>query len=60
VAKPSSDAPVLFHPECYSSRIKQPKDDSDKLLMKDVERVHWDTDDAKAEECFCNTRNDAN
>ena len=45
VAKPSSNAPVLFDVECESSTIKQRKDGSYKLVMEDVERVHWDTDD---------------
>ena len=45
MAKPPSDAPVLFDVECDSSTIKQRKDGSYKLVMEDVERVHWETDD---------------
>ena len=45
MAQPPSDAPVLFDVECDSSTIKQGKDGSYKLVMEDVERVHWETDD---------------
>ena len=47
MAKPPSDAPVLFDVECESSTIKQRKDGSYKLVMEDVERVHWETDEAE-------------
>ena len=50
MAKPPSDAPVLFDVQSESSTIKQRKDGSYKLVMKDVERVHWETDEAEAEE----------
>jgi len=50
VAKPP--APVLFDVQSESSTIKQGKDGSYKLVMKDVERVHWETDEAEAEEGY--------
>ena len=52
MAKPPSDAPVLFDVQSESSTIKQRKDGSYKLVMKDVERVHWETDEAEAEEGY--------
>ena len=60
MAKPPSDAPILFDVECESSTIKQRKDSSYKLVMEGVKKVHWDTDDAEAKEGYCNTRNYAN
>ena len=56
MAKPPSDAPVLFDVECDSSTIKQRKDGSYKLVMEDVERVHWETDDAEAEDGYYNAK----
>ena len=55
-AKPPSDAPVLFDVECDSSTIKQRKNGSYKLVMKDVERVHWETDEAEAEDGYYNAK----
>jgi len=52
VAKPPSDAPVLFDVQSESSTIKQGKDGSYKLVMEGVEKVHWETDDAEAEEGY--------
>ena len=56
MAKPPSDAPVLFDVECDSSTIKQRKDGSYKLVMEDVERVHWETDDAEADDGYYNAK----
>ena len=39
-----------------SSKIKQRKDGSYKLVMEDVERVHWETDDADAEDGYYNAK----
>ena len=56
MAKPPSDAPVLFDVECDSSTIKQRKDGSYKLVMEGVERVHWETDDAEADDGYYNAK----
>ena len=56
MTKPPSDAPVLFDVECESSTIKQRKDGSYKLVMEDVERVHWETDEAEAEDGYYNAK----
>lgn len=56
VAKPPSDAPVLFDVECDSSTIKQRKNGSYKLVMEDVERVHWETDEAEADDGYYNAK----
>ena len=50
MAKPPSDAPVLFDVQSESSKIKQRKDGSYKLVMDDVERVRWETEEAYEEE----------
>ena len=50
MAKPPSDAPVLFDVQSESSTIKQRKDGSYKLVLKEVERVHWVTDNDEAKE----------
>ena len=52
MAKPPSDAPVLFDVQSESSTIKQDKDGSYKLVMEDVEKVHWETDDAEAKDGY--------
>ena len=56
VAKPPSDAPVLFDVQSESSTIKQRKDGSYKLVMKDVEKVHWVTDNDDAKEGLINAK----
>ena len=62
MAKPPSDAPVLFDVECDSSTIKQRKNGSYKLVMEDVERVHWETEQVDEEEIpdteegYCNAK----
>ena len=56
MAKPPSDAPVLFDVQSESSTIKQRKDGSYKLVMKDVEKVHWVTDNDDAKEGLINTK----
>ena len=56
MAKPPSDAPVLFDIESDSSTIKQRKDGSYKLVMEGVERVHWETDDAEADDGYYNAK----
>ena len=50
MAKPPSDASVLFDVQSESSTIKQGKDGSYKLVMEDVERVHWETVQVDEEE----------
>ena len=52
MAKPPSSAPVLFDVQSESSTIKQGKDGSYKLVMEDVETVHWETDNAEAEDGY--------
>ena len=59
MAKPPSDAPVLFDVECDSSTIKQRKNGSYKLVMEDVERVHWVTDTAEAMDGYYSTKKHA-
>ena len=56
MAKPPSDAPVLFDVYSDSSTIKQRKDGSYKLVMEGVERVHWDTDTAEADDGYYNAK----
>ena len=56
MAKPPSDAPVLFDVYSDSSTIKQRKDGSYKLVMEGVERVHWETDDAEADDGYYNAK----
>ena len=56
MAKPPSDAPVLFDVQSESSTIKQRKDGSYKLVMKDVEKVHWVTDNDDAKEGLINAK----
>ena len=56
MAKPPSDAPVLFDVKCDSSTIKQRKNGSYKLVMEDVERVHWETGDGEAEDGYYNAK----
>ena len=41
MARPPSNAPVLYDVTCESSMIKQRKDGGYKLVMKNVEKVHW-------------------
>ena len=60
MAKPPAGSSLLFGALASSGRIKQRENDSSKLVMKDVERVHWDTDDADTTVGYCNTRNYAN
>ena len=60
VAKTPAGSSLLFGAHASSGRIKQRKNDGSKLVMQDVERVHWETDDAEAKEGYCNTRNYAN
>ena len=60
MAQSPAGSSLLFGALASSGRIKQRKNDSSKWVMKDVERVHWDTDDAEAKEGYCNTRNYAN
>ncbi len=52
MAKLPSEAPILFDVECDSSTIKKRKDGSYKLVMEDVDRVHWETDEAESEEGY--------
>ena len=52
MAKPPSDAPVLFDVYSDSSTIKQGKDGSYKLVLEGVEKIHWETDGAEAEEGY--------
>ena len=52
MAKPPSSAHVLFDVQSESSTIKQGKDGSYKLVMEDIETVHWETDSAKAEDGY--------
>ena len=56
MAKPPSDAPVLFDVQSESSTIKQRKDGSYKLVLKGVERVHWVTDNDDAKEGLINAK----
>ena len=56
MAKPPSDAPVLFDAQSESSTIKQRKDGSYKLVLKGVERVHWVTDNDDAKEGLINAK----
>ena len=56
MAKPPSDAPVLFDVQSESSTIKQRKDGSYKLVLKEVERVHWVTDNDDAKEGLINAK----
>ena len=56
MAKPPSDAPVLFDAQSESGTIKQRKDGSYKLVLKEVERVHWITDNDDAKEGLINAK----
>ena len=62
MAKLPSHAPVLFVVKCDSSTIKQRKNGSYKLVMEDVERVHWETEQVDEEEIpdteegYCNAK----
>ena len=54
MAKPPSDAPVLFDVQGDSSTIKQRKDGSYKLVVEGVEKVHWKTKGDDVEEGYRN------
>ena len=54
MAKPPSDAPVFFDVQGDSSKIKQRKDGSYKLVLKGVEKVHWKTKGDDVEEGYRN------
>ena len=54
MAKPPSDAPVLFDVQGDSSTIKQRKDSSYKLVVEGVEKVHWKTKGDDVEEGYRN------
>lgn len=52
MAKPPSSSPVLYDVQSDSSTIELAKDGGYQLVMEGVEKVHWVSDDAKAEEGF--------
>ena len=56
MAKPPSNAPVLYDVKSDRSTLKQNKDGSYQLVMKGVEQVHWVTDDAKAEDGYTSAK----
>lgn len=57
MAKPPSSSPVLYDVQSDISTIELAKDGGYQLVMEGVEKVHWVSDDAKAEEGFTARRN---
>ena len=56
VAKPPSDATVLFEVQSENSTFKQHKGGSYKMVLEVVERGHWETDTAEAEDGYYNAK----